>query len=129
MTATEERQAADEINRLLVRLTRFLLRNSAEGGFEVRDTVRRVADACGAKADVLAIAEGAVLTVRHRDRPSYAETVQVTPELARLDLVSEGKFLVGRIVDGELGAGAANRALTELSHRPARTSRGCGASA
>src|SRR5580692_5355378 len=97
MTATEERQAADEINRLLVRLTHFLLRNSAEGGFEVRDTVRRVAEACGAKADVLAIAEGAVLTVRHRDDSSYAETVQVTPELARLDLVSEGKFLeIGR---------------------------------
>jgi uncharacterized membrane protein YjjP (DUF1212 family) len=119
MTATEERQAADEINRLLVRLTRFLLRNSAEGGFEVRDTVRRVAEACGAKADVLAIAEGAVLTVRHRDDSSHAETVQVTPELARLDLVSEGKFLVGRIVDRELDARAANQALTELNHRPA----------
>src|SRR5580693_8661445 len=118
MTATEERQAADEINRLLVRLTHFLLRNSAEGGFEVRDTVRRVAEACGAKADVLAIAEGAVLTVRHRDDSSYAETVQVAPELARLDLVAEGKFLVRRVVDGELGAPAAHRALTELEHRP-----------
>src|SRR6204780_1825339 len=118
MTATGEQQSAGEINRLLVRLTQFLLRNSAEGGFEVRGTVRRVAEACGAKADVLAIAEGAVLTVRHRDDSSYAETVQVTPELARLDLVAEGKFLVGRIVDGELGARAANRALTELNRRP-----------
>src|ERR1700678_3538174 len=118
MTATGEQQAAGEINRLLVRLTHFLLRNSAEGGFEVRDTVRRVAQACGAKGDVRAIAEGAVLTVRHRDDSSYAETVQVTPELARLDLVAEGKFLVGRIVDGELGARAANRALTELNRRP-----------
>ena len=36
MTATGEQQAVGEINRLLVRLTRFLLRNSAEGGFEVR---------------------------------------------------------------------------------------------
>src|ERR1700722_16581183 len=122
MTATGEQQAAGEINRLLVRLTRFLLRNSAEGGFEVRDTVRRVADACGAKADVLAIAEGAVLTVRHRDESSYAETVQITPELARLDLVAEGKFLVGRVVDGELrarsGPRAANRARTDLEHPP-----------
>src|ERR1700727_1964052 len=117
MTATGEQQAAGEINRLLVRLTRFLLRNSAEGGFEVRDTVRRVADACGAKADVLAIAEGAVLTVRHRDESSYAETVQMTPELARLDLVAEDKFLVGRIVDGELGARSANRAPTDPAHR------------
>src|ERR1700722_1479772 len=118
MTATGEQQAAGEINRLLVRLTRFLLRNSAEGGFEVRDTVRRVADACGAKADVLAIAEGAVLTVRHRDESSYAETVQITPELARLDLVAEGKFLVGRIVNGELGARSANRALAGPGARP-----------
>jgi hypothetical protein len=78
MTATGEQQAAGEINRLLVRLTRFLLRNSAEG---------------------------AMLTVWHRDDSTYAETVQVTPDLARLDLVSEGKFLVRRIVDGELGRG------------------------
>ena len=118
MTATGEQQAVGEINRLLVRLTRFLLRNSAEGGFEVRSTVRQVAGACGARADVLAIAEGAVLTVRHRDDSSYAETVQVAPELARLDLVAEGKFLVRRIVDGELGARAANRALTELERHP-----------
>jgi len=117
MTATGEQQEVGEINRLLVRLTRFLLRNSAEGGFEVRRTVRRVADACGAQADVLAIAEGAVLTVRHPDDSSYAETVQIAPELARLDLVAEGKFLVGRIVDGALGARAANQALTELERR------------
>jgi len=117
MTATGEQQEVGEINRLLVRLTRFLLRNSAEGGFEVRRTVRRAADACGAQADVLAIAEGAVLTVRHPDDSSYAETVQIAPELARLDLVAEGKFLVGRIVDGALGARAANQALTELERR------------
>src|ERR1700689_3733388 len=114
MTATGEQEAAGEINRLLVRLTRFLLRNSAEGGFEVRHTVRRGADACGAKADVLAIAEGAGLTVRHHDESSYPATVQTTPALARLDLVAEGKFLVGRIVAGELGPRSANRALTDL---------------
>jgi hypothetical protein len=83
MTATGDHEAAGEINRLLVRLTRFLLRHSAEGAFEVRDTVREVAGACGAKADVLAIAEGAVLTVRHRDQPAFAATVHVAPELAR----------------------------------------------
>jgi uncharacterized membrane protein YjjP (DUF1212 family) len=118
MTATGEYEAAGEINRLLVRLTRFLLLHSAEGAFEVRDTVREVADACGAKADVLAIAEGAVLTVRHRDHPPFAATVHVTPELARLDLVAEGKFLVRRIVAGELGARAADRALIALDRSP-----------
>jgi uncharacterized membrane protein YjjP (DUF1212 family) len=118
MTATGDHEAAGEINRLLVRLTRFLLRHSAEGAFEVRDTVREVADACGAKADVLAIAEGAVVTVRHRDQSSYAATVHVTPELARLDLVAEGKFLVRRVVAGELGARTADRALIALDRSP-----------
>jgi uncharacterized membrane protein YjjP (DUF1212 family) len=122
MTATGEHEAAGEatagdINRLLVRLTRFLLRHSAEGAFELRDTVRQVADACGAKADVLAIAEGAVLTVRHRDHAPYAVTVRVSPELARLDLVSEGKFLVRRVLTGDLGARAADRALVALDRR------------
>ena len=56
MTATGEQQAAGEINRLLVRLTRFLLR-TAPTRIRVQDTVRRVAHACGAKADVLAIVE------------------------------------------------------------------------
>jgi uncharacterized membrane protein YjjP (DUF1212 family) len=118
MTATGDHEAAGEINRLLVRLTRFLLRHSAEGAFEVRDTVREVADACGAKADVLAIAEGAVLTVRHRDQPAFAATVHVAPELARLDLVAEGKFLVRRIVAGEVSARAADRALIALDRSP-----------
>ena len=59
---TIEDQAQD-INHLLIRLTEFHLLNSAEGAFELRDSVRRAGLAYGARADLLAIAEGAVLTV------------------------------------------------------------------
>jgi uncharacterized membrane protein YjjP (DUF1212 family) len=111
-----------EVDQLLFKLTRFLLRHSAEGAFELRDTVRQVARACGVNADVLAIAEGAVLTVQHSDGsgdPPYTATVRVTPELARLDLVSDCKFLVHQIVTGEVPPSAAGRELTELERRPA----------
>ena len=59
---TTEDQTGD-INRLLTRLARFHLLNSAEGAFELRDSVRRAGLAYGVRADLLAIAEGAVLTV------------------------------------------------------------------
>jgi uncharacterized membrane protein YjjP (DUF1212 family) len=125
---TSDHAAADDADRLLLRLTRFMLRYSAEGAFEVRDTVRQVANACGVSADVLTIAEGAVLTVRHRGgaagaagaaAPSYTATVRVSPELARLDLVSDCKFLVHRIVSGDLAPAAADRELADLQRRPA----------
>jgi uncharacterized membrane protein YjjP (DUF1212 family) len=112
---------ADEVNRLLVKLTRFLLQHSAEGAFEIRDTVRQVAGACDATADVLAIAEGAVLTVQSasdsRSLP-YTATVRAMPELSRLDLVSDFKFLVHRIVTGELPLAAAEQELATLERRP-----------
>jgi uncharacterized membrane protein YjjP (DUF1212 family) len=113
-------ESEHDVNRLLVRLTRFLLQHSAEGAFEVRDTVRQVASACGVRADILAIAEGAVLTV-HPAEPGaspYTVTVRVLPELARLDLVAECKSLVHRIVAGELAPAAAERELTRLERRP-----------
>jgi uncharacterized membrane protein YjjP (DUF1212 family) len=120
--AAGDREAAGEVDQLLFKLTRFLLRHSAEGAFELRDTIRQVASACGARADVLAIAEGAVLTVQHSEGsgdPQYTATVRVMPELARLDLVSDCKYLVHRIVTGEVAPSAAGRELTELERRPA----------
>jgi uncharacterized membrane protein YjjP (DUF1212 family) len=119
MVTTDDREAADDVERLLRRLTGFLLRHSAEGAFELRDTVRQVAAAYGAKAEILAIAEGAVLTVRHADDSDRSATVRVNPELARLDLVAEGKFLVRRIIAGELAAAAAELELTQLERRAA----------
>src|SRR6202453_921287 len=105
---------ADDINRLLTRLTEFQLLNSAEGAFDLRDSVRQAGRAYGVQADLLAIAEGAVLTVRHPDASPYVETLRVVPELSRLDRVSDCKFLVNRIVAGELPAADADRELAGL---------------
>ncbi len=106
-----------DVNRLLTRLTKFQLLNSAEGAFDLRDSVRQAGRAYGVDADLLAIAEGAVLTVRHPDALPYTETLRVNPELARLDLVCECKFLVNRIASGDLCAAAADRELAALSRR------------
>ncbi|HEY6492337.1 MAG TPA: threonine/serine exporter family protein [Trebonia sp.] len=119
MVTTEGRGAVGDIERLLRRLTRFLLRHSAEGAFELRDTVRQVAAAYGAEAEILAIAEGAVLTLRDSDDTSRCAAIRVNPELARLDLVAEGKFLVRRIIAGQLSAVAAEEELIRLERRPA----------
>jgi uncharacterized membrane protein YjjP (DUF1212 family) len=108
---------AGDINRLLTRLTEFQLLNSAEGAFELRDSVRRAGLAYGVQADLLAIAEGAVLTVRHPDAPAYTQTMRVMPELARLDRVADGKFLVDWVVARRLSAAAADRELAELQRR------------
>jgi uncharacterized membrane protein YjjP (DUF1212 family) len=118
MTATGVRQGVSaDVDRLLTRFTRFLLLYSAEGGFELRETVRSVGAAYQADADVLAVAEGAVLVVRHPDGSEHADTVHVAPELARLDLVAEGKFLAGRISAGGLTAADADRELAGLAAR------------
>jgi uncharacterized membrane protein YjjP (DUF1212 family) len=119
MVSTQDRDAVDDIERLLRRLTSFLLRHSAEGAFELRDTVRQVAGVYGARAEILAIVEGAVLTVECPDGTSRSATVRVSPELARLDLVAEGKFLVRRIMEGALPAAQAHRELRDLERRTA----------
>jgi uncharacterized membrane protein YjjP (DUF1212 family) len=106
--------ADDDVDRLIGGLTRFLLLHSAEGAFELRDTVRAVGHAYGTQAEILAIAEGAVLTVRHPDGRSYHDTVRVGPDLTRLDLVTRAKFLVNRILAGKLSAAAACQELTGL---------------
>jgi uncharacterized membrane protein YjjP (DUF1212 family) len=103
-----------DVDRLLSSLTRFLLRHSAEGAFELRQTVQAVGRAYGARAEILALAEGAVLTVKHPDAPDFHDTVRVGPELARLDLVTKAKFLVNRILSGELSAAAAAGELADL---------------
>ncbi|HXW47503.1 MAG TPA: threonine/serine exporter family protein [Streptosporangiaceae bacterium] len=103
-----------DVDGLLSGLTRFLLLHSAEGAFELRDTVQSVGRAYGVQAEILAVAEGAVLTVRHPDGASYHDTVRVGPELTRLDLVSRAKFLVNRVLRGGISAAAARRELASM---------------
>jgi uncharacterized membrane protein YjjP (DUF1212 family) len=119
MVIMEDRDAVGDVERLLRRLTSFLLRHSAEGAFELRDTVRQVAAVYGASAEILAIAEGAVVTLQCADGTTRSATIRVSPELARLDLVAEGKFLVRRIFAGELTAAAADQELIQLERRTA----------
>jgi uncharacterized membrane protein YjjP (DUF1212 family) len=107
-----------DVDELLSGLTRFLLRHSAEGAFELRDTVQSVGRAYDAEAEILALAEGAVLTVRRGDGPVYHDTIRVGPELTRLDLVSEAKFLVNRVLAGELSPAATRRELASLESTP-----------
>jgi uncharacterized membrane protein YjjP (DUF1212 family) len=115
MTAAGADSGLDtDLDRLLSGLTWFLLLHSAEGAFELRDTVLAVSRAYGAEAEILAIAEGAVLTVRHPDGSSYHDTVRIGPELTRLDLVAKAKFLVNRILAGDLSAAAARAELKGL---------------
>ncbi len=104
----------NDVDQLLSDLARFLLLHSAEGAFELRDTVQAVGRAYGAHAEILAVTEGAALTVRHPDGGAYNDTVRIGPELTRLDLVSKAKFLVNRILAGELSAAAASSELTGL---------------
>jgi uncharacterized membrane protein YjjP (DUF1212 family) len=115
---TETSTPAADVDRLLTRLTRFLLRHSAEGAFELRDTVRQAGAAFGARADVLALAEGAVLEVNHADGSQYVATLRVLPELTRLDLVADAKLLQGEIVGGRLSAAAAYDQLDALERSP-----------
>ena len=103
-----------DLDALLSGLTRFLLFHSAEGAFELRDTVRAVGRNYGATAEILAVAEGAVLTVRHPDGSSYHDTIRIGPELTRLDLIAKTKFLVNRILSGDLSAAAARTELKGL---------------
>ncbi|MEV0269328.1 threonine/serine exporter family protein [Hamadaea sp. NPDC050747] len=103
-----------EIDAFLRRLTRFFLRNSAEGAFDVRDVVRRVGACFGVRADVLLIAEAAVVTVAHPDGPESVVTVRAVPQLARLDRVAQSKNLVTAITSGRLTLAEADRALTTL---------------
>ncbi len=119
----------DDVDRLLSGLTRFLLLHSAEGAFELRDTVRAVGRAYGVQAEVLVIVEGAVLTVRHPVGPTYHDTVRIGPELTRLDLVSKAKFLVNRILAGELSAAAASGNWLAGNRAGSRTRGGCASSA
>ena len=116
-----------DVDELLRRLVRFLLRNSAEGAFELQPVIRAVGKTYGVRADVLIIVEGAVVTVSHADGSQYTAIVRVAPELARLDLVSESKLLVNRITAGELQHAQRARSCLTCRHAGIPTPLGCGA--
>ena len=95
------------VNSLLTRLPEFHLLNSAEGVIELRGSVRRVGLAYEVRADLLATAEGAVLTVRHPVAPSYTETMRVVAATAEI--------AVGQLTPGAVRLAQAAFTLVELA--------------
>jgi uncharacterized membrane protein YjjP (DUF1212 family) len=112
----DERTA--RIDRFLSRLTRFYLRNSAEGAFEVRDVIHRAGAAYGVDAEVMLVAEAAVVTVGHPDGTDSVTAIRAVPQLTRLDLVAETKFLVVDVIDGGLAPELADARLATLEKSP-----------
>ncbi|NUP05215.1 MAG: threonine/serine exporter family protein [Polyangiaceae bacterium] len=106
------------VDRFLVRLTTLLLRTSAEGSFEIRDQVRSAGEAYGCAVHLSILAESAVIVITHPDGSKVTESIHTTPELSRLDQVTEVKFLLRRVIDGTLPADDADRALERLVESP-----------
>lgn len=107
-----------DIDRLLRRTATFLLRNSAEGAFDLAGTLAKIGAAYGVGIDTLVQVEGMVLVVTHPDGHQYTTSVHIAPVLERFDQVSEFRLLLNRIIAGELGAAEAEAALVALEETP-----------
>ena len=97
----------EELDLLIRRVGRFLLRNSSEGSFDVDETMRGIAGAYRARLDVLLMMESMSLVVTHSDHTQSSFVVHAQPSLERLDLVSEFKLFAAQIRAGELDAAGA----------------------
>lgn len=107
-----------DVDRLLKRTATFLLRNSAEGAFDLAATLRRIGEVYGVGVDTLVQVEGMVMIVSHPDGRQYTTSVHTAPILERFDLVSEYRLQLNRVLSGELTAAEADAALVELEGRP-----------
>ena len=107
-----------DVDRLLKRTATFLLRNSAEGAFDLAATLSKVGATYDVAVDTLVQVEGLVLVVSHPDGRQYSTSVHTAPVLERFDLVSEYRSLLNRTTAGELSAAEADRALQELEATP-----------
>jgi uncharacterized membrane protein YjjB (DUF3815 family) len=102
----------DDVDRLIHLASKFLLRNSAEGTFDIHLRLRDIGRTYGAKVESLVMMEGLVLVITH---PDGSQTSTVVHE--RLDLVSHFKQLDRQIVTGHLTAREAIRRLEALENR------------
>ncbi len=112
--------AQDDVDRLVRRAGKFLLRNSSEGTFDLDTTLRAIGASYGARVEALINMEGMSFVVTHPDGSQRAGIVHAQPSLERLDQVSEFKELTARISSGALTAAAAGDALDclEASRSP-----------
>ena len=118
MTDTSDAvSTTDDIDRLIRMASKFLLRNSAEGTFDLHVRLRDIGRAYGVDVESLAMMEGLVVITTHADGSQKSEIVHAQPSLERLDQVSHFKQLDRQIVGGQLSAAEAVRRLEALEKR------------
>lgn len=108
----------DDIDRLVRMAGTFLLRNSAEGTFDLHLRLRDIGRAYGVQVRSMVMMEGLLVVVTHADGRQVSDVVHAQPSLERLDLVSHYKQLDRRMVAGELTVAEAIHRLDELETRP-----------
>jgi uncharacterized membrane protein YjjP (DUF1212 family) len=107
----------DDIDRLIRMAAKFLLRNSAEGTFDLHLRLRDIGNSYGVTVESMVMMEGLVLVINHADGSQTTTVVHAQPSLERLDLVSHFKQLDRQIVSGRLTACEAIRRLEALENR------------
>jgi uncharacterized membrane protein YjjB (DUF3815 family) len=114
-TAVEETVAGgDDIDRLIHMVAKFLLRNSAEGTFDLHGRLRDIGSTYGVKVASLTMMEGLVVVITHGDGSQTTDVVHAQPSLERLDQVSHFKRLDRQIATGRLTASEAIARLEAL---------------
>ena len=106
-----------DVDRLIRMASTFLLRNSAEGTFDLHLRLRDIGRAYGVDVQSMAMMEGLVVITTHPDGTQRSEVVHAQPSLERLDQVSHFKQLDRQIVGGRLTASEAVRRLEALEAR------------
>jgi uncharacterized membrane protein YjjP (DUF1212 family) len=110
----------DDVDRLIHLTAKFLLRNSAEGTFDLHARLRDIGAAYGVGIQSMIMMEGLLVVITHVDGSQKSFVVHAQPSLERLDLVSHFKELDRRIVAGKLTARQALARLERLERsRPA----------
>lgn len=107
----------DDVDRLIRMVSKFLLRNSAEGTFDLHLRLRDIGRAYGVGIESLVMMEGLVVVITHADGSQVTTVVHAQPSLERLDQVSHFKQLDRQIVAGRLTACEAVRRLEALEQR------------
>ncbi len=110
----------DEIDLLIRKAGKFLLRNSSEGTFDLHTMLRQIGDAYGCHVEAMVNMEGLTFVITHPDGQQRTGVVHAQPSLERLDLVSEFKDLTQQIEARRLSAREAVSALDaiEMSRGP-----------
>lgn len=109
-----------DVDVLLRACARFLLRNSAEGTFDLQSSLRSMARPYGANIESLTNMEGIVLVITHADGTQTTGIVHAQPTLERLDQLAAFKMLSEEISRGSLSAaeGTSKIRALETSKQP-----------